>query len=164
MSETKANLKQLVVFNLASEEYGVPITQVQEIIRLPEITRIPGVSGFIEGVINLRGKIIPIIDLRQRFGLEHKDRTEKTRIVVAEAGGQTLGIVVDGVSEVLQVSGDQIESMPPSIASIDAEYLSGVAKVDKMLVILLDLAKVLREFEKASLQEAVNTAKAASAQ
>jgi len=148
MAENKTGIQQLVVFSLSSEEYGVPITQIQEIIRLPEITRIPGMPGFIEGVINLRGRIIPVIDLRGRFGLDQKERTEKNRIVVADAGGQTVGLVVDGVSEVLQISGDQIDAIPPSMASIDSEYLSGVAKIDKLLVILLDLAKLLNDLEK----------------
>ncbi|HBB66277.1 MAG: chemotaxis protein CheW [Elusimicrobia bacterium GWA2_56_46] len=148
MAENKTGIQQLVVFSLSSEEYGVPITQIQEIIRLPEITRIPGMPGFIEGVINLRGRIIPVIDLRGRFGLEQKERTEKNRIVVADAGGQTVGLVVDGVSEVLQISGEQIDPIPPSMSSIDSEYLSGVAKIDKLLVILLDLAKLLNDLEK----------------
>ena len=154
MAENKTNTQQLVVFSLSSEEYGVPITQIQEIIRLPEITRVPGASGFIEGVINLRGRIIPIIDLRGRFGLGRKERTEKNRIVVADAVGQTVGLVVDGVSEVLQVSGEQIDPIPPSLASVDSEYLSGVAKVGKLLVILLNLGKIFNDPEKAELADA----------
>jgi purine-binding chemotaxis protein CheW len=147
------NIHQLVAFNLSNEEYGVPITQVQEIVRVPEITHIPGMPHFIEGVINLRGKVIPIIDLRKRFALEQKEHSEKTRIVVADAGGQIIGLVVDSVSEVAQLSQDQIDVMPPSITSIDAQYLSGVGKMGKRLVILLDLAKLLGDLERVTLDQ-----------
>jgi len=149
---TQNNTQQLVAFNLANEEYGVAITQVQEIVRVPEITHIPGMPVFIEGVINLRGKVIPVIDLRKRFGLEQKEYTEKTRIVVADAGGQIIGLVVDSVSEVAQLAQDQIDAMPPSITSIDAQYLQGVGKMGKRLVILLDLAKLLGDLERVTLE------------
>ena len=153
MPAISSNNEQLVVFNLANEEYGVAITQVQEIIRQPEITRIPGMPDFIEGVINLRGRIIPVIDLRKRFGLQHKEASDSTRIVVADASGQTIGLVVDSVSEVINLPKEQIDPIPPSIASIDAEYLSGVGKLEKRIVILLDLAKLLSDLEKVSIEE-----------
>ncbi len=141
--------RQIVAFNLGEEEYGVDIMQVQEIVRLPEITRIPQMPDFVEGVINLRGKIIPIIDLRKRFNISEKERTEKTRIVVADAGVQTIGLIVDGVSEVLRINENSIDTIPPSIASIDTEYLNGVAKFSETrLIILLDLKKLLTELEK----------------
>ncbi len=147
------NNQQLVVFSLANEEYGVAITQIQEIIRQPDITRIPGMPAFIEGVVNLRGKIIPVIDLRKRFCLEQKEESDKTRVVVADAGGQTIGLVVDSVSEVVNLPTDQIDPIPPSIASIDAEYLSGVGKLEKRIVILLDLVKLLGDLEKVAIDE-----------
>lgn len=153
MPVASTNNQQLVVFSLANEEYGVPITQVQEIIRKPEITRIPGMPDFIEGVINLRGKIIPVIDLRKRFGLERKEESDKTRTVVADAANQTIGLVVDSVSEVVNLPKDQIDPIPPSIASIDAEYLSGVGKIEKRIVILLDLGKLLGDLEKVAIDE-----------
>lgn len=153
MPAVSINTKQLVVFSLASEEYGVPITQVQEIIRKPEITRIPGMPDFIDGVINLRGKIIPVIDLRKRFKLEQKEATDKTRAVVADAANQTIGLVVDSVSEVVNLPKSQIDPIPPSIASIDAEYLSGVGKMEKRIVILLDLAKLLGDIERVAIEE-----------
>ena len=146
-----ATAKQIVAFNLADEEYGVDIIQVQEIVRPPEITRIPQMADFIEGVINLRGKIIPVIDLRKRFKIPERSRSDKTRIVVADASGQTIGLVVDGVSEVLRISDDSVDSIPPSISSIDTEYLTGVAKqAGERLIILLDLKKILTELEKAA--------------
>jgi purine-binding chemotaxis protein CheW len=153
MPAVSANNQQLVVFSLANEEYGVAITQVQEIIRQPEITRIPGMPLFIEGVINLRGRIIPIIDLRKRFKLEQQQVNDKTRVVVVDAGGQTIGLVVDSVSEVVNLPKDQVDPIPPSIASIDAEYLSGVGKLEKRIVILLDLVKLLGDLEKVAIDE-----------
>jgi purine-binding chemotaxis protein CheW len=158
----QSNIQQLVAFNLANEEYGVAITQVQEIVRVPEITHIPGMPHFIEGVINLRGKVIPVIDLRKRFALEQKEYAEKTRIIVADAGGQTVGLVVDSVSEVAQLSQEQIDVIPPSITSIDAQYLSGVGKMGKRLVILLDLAKLLSDLERVTLEQAGKKDKQAS--
>jgi len=153
MSVISSSNQQLVVFNLASEEYGIAITQVQEIIRQPDITRIPGMPAFIEGVINLRGRIIPVIDLRKRFCLEQKAVNDKTRVVVADASSQTIGLVVDSVSEVVNLPKDQIDPIPPTIASIDAEYLSGVGKLEKRIVILLDLGKLLGDLEKVAIDE-----------
>ena len=153
MPAISSNNQQLVVFSLASEEYGVAITQVQEIIRQPDITRIPGMPDFIEGVINLRGRIIPVIDLRKRFGLEQKASNDKTRVVVADASSQTIGLVVDSVSEVVNLPKDQVDPIPPTIASIDAEYLSGVGKLEKRIVILLDLGKLLGDLEKVAIDE-----------
>jgi|WetSurMetagenome_2_1015567.scaffolds.fasta_scaffold258299_2 purine-binding chemotaxis protein CheW len=144
---------QIVVFSLANEEYGVGIAQVQEIIRPVGITRIPGMPSFIEGVINLRGKIIPIIDLRDRFGLVKKDDDANTRVVVAEVSSQTVGLVVDSVSEVLRLQNDSIDPLPPTITNIDGEYLKGVGKLDRRLIILLDLEKVLTDLEKTTLEK-----------
>jgi purine-binding chemotaxis protein CheW len=153
MSETKNETQQLVAFFLANEEYGVPIIQVQEVIRKPDITRIPGMPDFVDGVINLRGKIIPIIDLRKRFGLAQTDDSDKTRIIVTKATDQILGLVVDGVSEVVHLMKEQVEPIPASIAAIDAEYLSGVGKFDKRIIILLNLEKLLTDLEKASIEQ-----------
>lgn len=144
---------QLVVFNLDREEYGVYITQVQEIIRPLGITRIPGMPGFIEGVINLRGKIIPILNLRERFGFDKKEKDTNTRIVVAEVATQTVGLVVDTVTEVLRIADEAIDPLPPTVTNIDAEYLKGVGKLDRRLIILLDLEKVLTDLEKSTLEK-----------
>ncbi len=162
MPEGKIKETQLVVFQLGTEEYGVPITQVEEIIRIPEITRIPNMPHFIEGVINLRGRIIPIVDLRKRFKLEQKVRDEKSRIIIGEITmspdrqeTQSVGLIVDGVTEVLRIPQELIEPIPPTISYIDTRYLDGVAKLEKRLVILLDLYKVLTELEKETLKEHV---------
>src|SRR3979490_2000828 len=115
--------QQLVVFQLGAELYGVDIARVHEIIRLQTVTRVPRAPSFVEGVINLRGKVIPVVDLRRRFGLPLADHTRATRPVVVEIGDQVVGIIVDSVSEVLRVSTATIEPPSPVVAGIDSEYL-----------------------------------------
>ncbi|KAB2951832.1 chemotaxis protein CheW [Heliorestis acidaminivorans] len=142
---------QLVVFKLGSEEYGVPITQVQEINRLMTPTKIPQSPPFVEGIINLRGKIIPVIDLKKRFNLPLVDHTANTRIIVINIGENTVGVVVDAVTEVLRLPMSSLEPPPPMISSISVDYLKGVGKVGDRLLILLDLDKILTEKEKEQL-------------
>lgn len=144
---TSDETEQLVVFRLANEFYGVNISAVNTIIRMQEITDIPQTPDFVEGVINLRGSIIPVIDLRKRFGLAVEETTKASRIVVVEGAGQMIGMVVDAVAETLRLPADAIEPPSPVIASVDAEYLRGVGKQDDRLVILLDLEKVLTSRE-----------------
>ena len=146
-----AVLRQLVTFTLGGEEYGVDIMKVQEIIRLQNITRVPQMPGFIEGVLNLRGNVIPVIDLRKRFNLALTEQTAHTRIVVINVSGRTLGVIVDAVSEVMRLSDDQIEPPPQVISGIGHEYLEGVGKVQGRLIILLDLDKILSTHEKLQL-------------
>jgi len=138
---------QLVSFRLGDEEYGVEITKVQEIILMGEITRVPQTPNYIKGLINLRSTVIPILDLRLRFGLPPQEPTEETRIMVVNVGGKTIGIVVDGVSEVLRVSPDQISPPPPTVTGPGREYLTGLAKLDGRLLILLEIEKILGEEE-----------------
>lgn len=144
--------KQFVVFNLSKEVYGVDIAKVWEIITMQPITKVPHTAEFIEGIINLRGRVIPVLDLRKRFGLPVEEFTRATRIVVIEIENNTLGMIVDGVSEVLRIAGDVVEAPPPAITNIDADYLEGVAKLDERLVILLNLDKVLNKQEKMELE------------
>ncbi len=134
---------QLVSFNIGSEEFGVDILKVQEINRMVEITRVPQAPGYVEGVINLRGKVIPIIDLRKRFSLELKEHDKNTRIVVVDIGGNIMGMIVDSVSEVLRLPADTIEPPPELVTGINSEYIKGVAKLDDRLLIFLDLSKVI---------------------
>ncbi len=145
---TSGEERQLVVFQLGAELYGVDIARVHEIIRLQTITRVPRAPSFVEGVINLRGKVIPVVDLRRRFGLPLADHTRATRTVVVEIGDQVVGIIVDSVSEVLRVSTATIEPPSPVVAGIDSEYLQGIAKLPERLVILLDLDRVLAREER----------------
>lgn len=146
---------QLVVFMLKQGdgvcEYGVPITQVQEIITMTRPTQLPQAPDFVEGIINLRGRIIPIIDLKKRFQMGTSDITSDTRSVVVEVEGQTVGIIVDEVSEVLRLSNSDIEPPPDIIGGITAEYLTGVGKIEGRLLILLDMNKILTDKEKADL-------------
>lgn len=139
--------EQLVVFDLAHEFYGVDIGAVNTIIRMQEITKIPRTPEFVEGVINLRGSIVPVIDLRKRFGLPVSDATKSSRIVVVEAGGQMIGMVVDAVAETLRLSADMIEPPSPVVVNVDSAYVRGVGKQENRLVILIDLEKVLTEKE-----------------
>jgi purine-binding chemotaxis protein CheW len=151
---TSGEERQLVVFQLGAELYGVDIARVHEIIRLQTITRVPRAPSFVEGVINLRGKVIPVVDLRRRFGLPLADHTRATRTVVVEIGDQVVGIIVDSVSEVLRVSTATIEPPSPVVAGIDSEYLQGIAKLPERLVILLDLDRVLAREERRAIEVA----------
>lgn len=143
--------EQVVVLELAGEAYGVEIGRVQEIIRMQSITTIPNGPEFVEGVTNLRGRVIPVLDLRKRFGLPQSEATRRSRIVVAELGEHTVGLVVDGVSEVLRVSSDLVEPPSTLVASEDAAFLRGVAKIDERLILLLDLAQILSREESGDL-------------
>ncbi len=144
---------QLVVFALGNEHYGVDITAVEGIIKMQSITVVPRAPHFVEGVTNLRGKILPVIDLRKRFGLAASETTDDTRIVVVEMGGSTVGIVVDGVSEVLRIEPEAIEPPSPLMMTVDSSFIRGIAKVEERLVILLDLARVLTPDEKGDLRQ-----------
>ena len=142
------DLLQLVIFQLGGEEFGVEIMQVQEIIRMPDITRIPQSPEYMEGVINLRGKIIVVINLDNRFDLCSKERDDDSRIVIVEVGDNVVGMIVDSVSEVLRLPTSNVEPAPEIISTkIRADYLKGVGKLDDRLLILLDLEKVLSDEE-----------------
>jgi purine-binding chemotaxis protein CheW len=151
---TSGDERQLVVFQLGAELYGCEISRVHEIIRLQSVTKVPRAPAFVEGVINLRGKVIPVVDLRRRFGLPTADHTRASRIVVVEIGDQVVGIVVDGVSEVLRVNSAIVEPPSPVVAGIDSEYLHGIAKLADRLVILLDLDRILAREERRALEVA----------
>lgn len=141
------DLLQLVSFNLGEELFGVDILKVQEINRLVEITKVPKAPNFVEGVINLRGKVIPIIDLRKRFGLPTKEHDKDTRITVVDINGNVMGMIVDAVSEVLRLPSSTVEAAPDIATSVDSQYIRGVAKLEDRLLILLDLARIFSEAE-----------------
>jgi purine-binding chemotaxis protein CheW len=130
----------------------VDILQVQEINRMLDVTRVPNAPEFIDGVINLRGKVIPIINLRRRFGMERKERDKNTRIVVVELSGKVVGFVVDAVQEVLRVPRSVTEPPPSLVGGLKAEYITAVGKLEDRLLILLDLEKVLTQDQQRSLQ------------
>ena len=137
---------QLVSFRLEDEEYGIEILRVQEIIRRQELTRVPNAPQYVEGVINLRGKVIPVIALRKRFGLPGRDQDKHTRIVVSEVGGTVVGFEVDAVSEVLRIRRVTIEP-PPWVSRVDRDFIGGVGKLEGRLLILLNLESFLAHFK-----------------
>ncbi len=152
-NEGNSEILQLVSFRIGNEEFGVDILSVREINRMSEITQVPNSPEFIDGVINLRGKVIPVLDLRTKLDMERIDYSKDTRIIVVELQGRTVGFVVDAVSEVLRIPSNITEPPPPMVAGIDAEYITAVAKLEDRLLILLDLEKTLSLQEKESLEE-----------
>jgi purine-binding chemotaxis protein CheW len=147
---------QLVTFMLGGEEYGVPISQIQEIDRLSKITRVPKAAPFVEGVTNLRGEVVPVLDTRKRFELEAKASDDRSRIIIVELGGVKTGLIVDSVREVLSLPKKDIAPPPVAIHSgIDQKFISGIGKVDagKRMVVLLDVEKILSKAEQAELAE-----------
>jgi purine-binding chemotaxis protein CheW len=143
---------QLVTFKLENEEFGVDILKVQEINKMMNITKIPNAPSFIEGVINLRGKIIPVIDLRKRLGFHNKAYDQSTRIIVVELDGLVLGFIVDSVSEVLRVPGNTIEPPPSIVAGVESDYIEGVGKLNDRLLILLELKKIFASTERKDIE------------
>jgi len=143
---------QLVTFKLENEEFGVDILKVQEINKMMNITKIPNAPPFIEGVINLRGKIIPIIDLRKRLGFHNRVYDKSTRIIVVELDGLVLGFIVDSVSEVLRIPGNTIEPPPSIVAGIESDYIEGVGKLNDRLLILLELKKIFASPERKEIE------------
>ena len=146
--QNTGDLEQMVTFNLGQEEFGVNILQVQEINRMVEITEVPQTENYVEGIINLRGKVIPIINLRKKFGMPDKEYDNHTRIVVVDIGGETVGMVVDGVSEVLRVPAGSLEEAPRLVAvsngdSSGAEFIKAVVKMENRMLIYLNLERIM---------------------
>lgn len=146
---TDTELLQLVTFVVGSEEYAIPILAVQEINRMMQITKVPQSPEFVEGVINLRGKIIPVIDLRRRFGMPIDQETGDERIVVVEvnSGGDTrvIGFTVDRVNEVLRISPEIVDPAPGMVTGSESDYVQGVGKLDDRLLILLSLDRLFND-------------------
>ncbi len=145
-------LLQLVSFKIGNEEFGIDILKVQEIIRLMAITQIPNSPDFVVGVINLRGRVIPVIDLRVKLGLPSIDHNSSTRVVVVEINQTTVGFIVDAVSEVLRIPKSITEAPPAIVAGIESEYITSIAKLEDRLLIFLDLERVLTVIEKKSIE------------
>ncbi|HZW04231.1 MAG TPA: chemotaxis protein CheW [Anaerolineaceae bacterium] len=143
--------EQLVVFELAGESYGVEIASVESIIKMQAITRLPQAPDFVDGITNLRGSIIPVVDLRKRFGLATQEPSRETRIVIANMNGMKVGIVVDAVNQVIRLPDDAVEPPPQMSVTINSTFIKSIAKVDGSLIILIDLAKVLSVEEKEAL-------------
>jgi len=138
--------EQLVIFKLENEDYGLPISKVQEINCMIEVTRIPQTPEFIEGIINLRRRVIPVLDLRKRFGLSSQEYQENTRIMVVDVEGQTVGLIVDAVREVVWIAGDCIEPAPAA-SVIDTQLVQAIGKLEDRLVIILDIDRIISSKE-----------------
>lgn len=147
--EYGGELIQLVSFNLEKEEYGINVLMVREIIRMLNITRVPNTPQYVEGVINLRGKVIPIINLRKKFDLMETEYDKRTRIMVMEVVGELMGFIVDEVSEVIRISDKEIQPPPPVVSSgIEQECMAGVINQAERLLVLLDLEKMFSADER----------------
>jgi purine-binding chemotaxis protein CheW len=153
-TNAESQIQQLVTFRLGDEEYGVDILKVHEIDRMMDITEVPNAPPSIEGVINLRGKVIPVINLRKKFNLPEREPDSRTKIVVVDIG-TSAGMIVDSVSEVLRISSDIVEPPPPMTTGVSSEYIRGVGKLKDRLLILLDIEKLLGADEKANTANAV---------
>ena len=149
---------QVVGFRIGNETYGVRIGSVREIVRVPEITAVPNAPAVIEGVINLRGKIIPVMDLRKRFGNSAVQADKKNRILVVELENKFVGLIVSSASEVLKIPPSEIESPGSVFAEGESSYVTGVGKLKGRLIILLDIARLLRQSEFKKLEEAAEPA------
>jgi purine-binding chemotaxis protein CheW len=138
---------QLVVFRLDNEEYGINIMQVQEISPYQKLTKVPNSPAFVDGIVNLRGDVIPVVSLKKKFNLIESQVTELTRLIVINNGNRRTGFVVDDASEVITISDKDVEEAPPMIVGADRKYIQGVGKIDKRILIILDLHKLLTEEE-----------------
>ena len=142
-------LIQLVSFSLDQEEYGVEVLKVREIIRMNNITHMPNTPHYVEGIINLRGKVIPIISMRKKFGLNLTDNNSHTRIMIMDIGGELMGFIVDAVSEVIRISGSEIQPSPSVAAGgLDQDCIAGVINMSERLLVLLDLDRMFTNDEK----------------
>jgi len=143
---------QIVVFELGTEQFGVDISSVESIIKMQAITKMPHAPAFVEGVTNLRGKVLPVIDLRKRFGMASNEVDKDSRIIVISVNRTEVGMVVDGVSEVFTVPDQAVEPAPSIATTVDSAFITGIAKLDGRLVILLDLDRVLTIQEQSDLE------------
>jgi len=144
-AEANDALLQFVTFTLDNEEYALDILNIHEINRVTEITDVPNAPAWIEGVINLRGKVIPVFNLRKKFGFPEKSNDHATRVIIIEVKGITCGMIVDSVSEVLRIPSEKIEPPPPMSSANNSRFIKGLAKLDRRLIILLDIEKIVEE-------------------
>jgi len=140
-------VKQVISFTIGAEEYGMELQDVKEVIRMPEIARLPDTALYVRGITNLRGTVIPVVDLRKRFGLESAETTSLTRIIVAEVEGSAVGMVVDSASQVVRLPADQLEEPPAVLGELSTDYVTGVGKLENGLLILIDIRRVFKSGE-----------------
>ncbi|MGP7817483.1 chemotaxis protein CheW [Niallia sp. 01092] len=142
MVESVSTEVKLIIFELKGKEYAIPVNQVRSIEKIMHITRIPNIAPFVKGVINLRGVVTPLIDLRKRFDLEEKEYTERTRIIIIALADIEVGVIVDNANDVVDVDTATFEPAPEVVGGTEVDYISGVVKLDKRLLILVNLEKV----------------------
>jgi purine-binding chemotaxis protein CheW len=153
-SETVTEV-QMVAFKLETEEFAVDIHQVREVLKMAAVTPLPQSATFIEGVINLRGEIIPVVDLRKRFELSGWERNDQTRIIIVEIKDSYVGLIVDSVTEVLRFSSANIQPPPSKVAGTRTDLIKGVGKIGERLLIILNLEKILTSEEKIALDDII---------
>jgi purine-binding chemotaxis protein CheW len=161
-SQAQPVMQKFLTFFLASEEYGLEILKVQEIIGLMPITRVPRTPPFVRGVINLRGKVISVVDLRLKFGMPEKEATSETCIIVVQSAGMEMGVMVDKVSEVLAIAAGEIEDAPSFGTAVNTDYILGIGKSQGKVKLLLDIERVLSTNELAALRTAATETESAA--
>lgn len=149
---------QLVTFNMGTEEYAVDILKVQEINRMSEIAKVPNAPSYVEGVINLRGRVIPVVSLGKRFKFAERDRDEQSRIMIMDIQGITIGVIVDSVSEVLRIPANTVDPAPNIATEMGNEFIKGIAKMEDRLIILIDMDLLIEHSESVSMLEASHKA------
>lgn len=152
MNEHLTGDLKVIVFQLHDEEYGIPVQQVRSIEKVQHITRVPRTAPYIKGVINLRGVVTPIIDLRKRFGLKEHEDTESTRMIIVSKDDIEVGFIVDAANDVIDIHSDIIEPAPEVVGSVEVEYILGVAKLEKRLIVMIDLEEVLKTSQTLDIQ------------
>ena len=157
--KSKEGETQLVVFMLNEEEFACDINNVREVVKMLKVTPLPKSIDFVEGVINMRGEVIPVIDLRKRFGMDEAERNDANRIIIAEVEGQMFGLIVDSVSEVARIPNEQIQEAPSQVAGGRTELITGVGKIDDRMLIILDIKRILSTEEKIALEDISQTGK-----
>jgi purine-binding chemotaxis protein CheW len=166
MDEKKAGqavaseVRQLIGFRVGKEEYGLELLRVKEVIRMRQITWLPKAPSCVKGIINLRGDVIPIVDLRERFGLEHSEFTTMTRVIVAEVEGRPVGMVVDSASQVMRVPADQIDPPPMMMGEAARNIITGVGKIEGKLIAMIDVDRILSVDEMSEIASSLEAAHA----
>ena len=147
---------QLIKFMVADLTFGIEITQIHQILKPQQIFKVPNTAPFIEGLLNLRGRVLTVFNLRKRFGLPEKENDDNTKIIIVTLNDYLLGFIVDSVTEIVRIPDEDIEMTPPSLHGFDKKFLSGIGKVDDKVILLLDLAKVLTSEEEKEMANLIN--------
>jgi purine-binding chemotaxis protein CheW len=156
--ETTGEVRQLISFTVGNEEYGLELLRVKEVIRTRTITWLPKAPACVKGIINLRGEVIPIVDLRERFGLAEQTQTAMTRVIVVEVEGRPVGMVVDSASQVVRVPADQFEPPPAVMGEGSRDFITAIGKVNDKLIIMIDLERILSSEEISQISDTLETA------